>query len=78
MTMPDRLEIDDFTGDVTFFKCTPCGYQKSVISRSKIASAHIISGLLFAYIVIESIGGKTITLGGFRKKDARAALRLLE
>ncbi len=77
MVMPDRLEIDDVTRDVTFFKCTPVGYQKSILSRSNIASAHIVSSLLFADIVIESTGGKTITASGFWKKDAREALRWL-
>ena len=77
MVMPDRLEIDDVTGDVTFFKCTPVGYVKSVLLRSNIASSHIVSSLLFADIVIESTGGKTITAQGFWKKDAREAMRLL-
>lgn len=77
MVMPDRLEIDAVTHDVTFFKCTPVGYQKSILPRANIASVHIVSGLLFADIVIESTGGTTVIARGFWIKDAREAMRWL-
>lgn len=77
MVFPDRLEIDDITGDVTYFKGTIIGYRQTFIARNNIASIHIGSGLLFADVVIETIGGKEVRACGFRRQDAREILRLL-
>ena len=74
---PDRLEIDNVTGDVTYYKGTLVGYRKSFIARSNVASVRILSGLLFADIVIESTGGGYVRANGFRKKDARDVMELL-
>jgi hypothetical protein len=74
---PDRIEIDDVTSDVTYYKGTLVGYRKSFIARTNIASVHIRSGLLFADIIIESTGGKEVKARGFRKRDAREIMRLL-
>lgn len=72
---PDRLEIDDF--QVIYYKGTLIGYRKSVVTRANIASVHIGSGLLFADIVIETTGGRTIRAQGFKKSDARNIMELL-
>jgi hypothetical protein len=77
MVFPDRLEIDDITGDVTYFKGTIIGYRQTFIARNNIASIHIGYGLLFADVVIETIGGKEVRACGFRRQDAREILRLL-
>lgn len=74
---PDRIEIDDVTSDVTFYKGTLVGYRKSFIARANIASVHIRSGLLFADVIIESTGGGYVRANGFRKKDARDVMELL-
>lgn len=74
---PDRIEIDDVTNDVTYYKGTLVGYRKSLIARINIASVHIRSGLLFADVIIESTGGKEVRARGFRKRDAREIVRLL-
>lgn len=74
---PDRLEIDDVTGDVTYYKGTLVGYRKSFIARANVACLRILSGLLFADIIIESTGSGHIRVNGFRKKDAREIMQLL-
>ena len=77
VVFPDRLEINDVTGDVTYYKGTIIGYRQTFIARHNIASVHIGSGLLFADIVIESTGGKEVRANGFRKRDAREIVNLL-
>lgn len=74
---PDRIEIDDNNGSVTFFKGTIIGYRSTFIARANIASVHIGSGLLFADVVIETTGGKEIRASGFKKRDAREIMNLL-
>lgn len=74
---PDRIEIDDNNGNVTYFKGTIIGYRSTFIARANIASVHIGSGLLFADVVIETTGGKEIRASGFRKSDAREIVNLL-
>lgn len=77
IVFPDRLEIDDDSGNVTYFKGTIVGYRSTFIARANVASVHIGSGLLFADVVIETVGGKEIRAGGFRKRDAREIMNLL-
>lgn len=72
---PDKLEIDPI--NVTYYKGTLVGYRKTVIAHANIASVRILSGLLFADIIIESTGGGYVRANGFRKKDARAIIALL-
>lgn len=74
---PDRLEIDDNTGNITIFKGTLVGYRQTFLARDNVASVRIASGLLFADIIIESIGGKEMCVNGLRKRDAREIMRLL-
>lgn len=74
---PDRIEIDDTTNDVTYYKGTLVGYRRSFIARANIASVHIRSGLLFADVIIESTGGKEVRACGFIKRDAREIMNLL-
>ncbi len=74
---PDRLEIDDDSNDVTYFKGTIIGYRQTFIARNNIASVHIGSGLLFADVVIETTGGKEVRAHGFAKRDAREIMNLL-
>lgn len=74
---PDRIEIDDITGNVTFYKGTVVGYRKSFIARNNMGGVRIYSGLFFADVVIESTGGMEIRACGFTKKDARAIFSLL-
>lgn len=72
---PDRIEIDAI--NVTYYKGTVIGYRSTVIARTNIASVYIGSGLLFADIVIESIGGLMIRARGFKKNDARTIISIL-
>jgi len=73
---PDRLEIDDL--NVTHYKGNFFGYQSTVIARKNIASVLINSHIVFADIVIETIGGKRIVATGFMKVDARSIVGLLK
>jgi len=72
---PDRLEIDD--ANVTYYKGNVFGYQSTIIARNNIASVHIGSGLLFADVVIETLGGRRTVASGFRKSDAKEIVILL-
>lgn len=74
---PDRLEINDVSRDVTYYKGTLIGYRQTFIARNNIASVHIGSGLFFADIIIESTGGGYVRAQGFMKSDARTVMRLL-
>lgn len=74
---PDRLEIDDDNGNITYFKGTIVGYRQTFISRNNIASVRVSSGLLFVDVIIESIGGMEIRARGFRKRDAREIMEIL-
>jgi hypothetical protein len=77
VVFPDRLEIDEDNGNITFFKGTIVGYRQSFLARNNVASVRIASGLLFADIIIESTGGKEIRVSGLRKRDAREIMELL-
>lgn len=72
---PDRLEID--TTNVTYYKGNVFGYQSSIVARTQIASVSIGSGIFFADVVIETIGGKRVVASGFKKSDAKEVVRLL-
>lgn len=72
---PDKIEVDAI--NVTFYKGALIGYQTMVIARNSVASVRVVKGLLFADIVIESIGGGSIVAHGFTKGDAQAILGLL-
>ena len=72
---PDRIEID--TTNVTYYKGNIVGYQSSIIARNKIASVSIGSGIFFADVIIETIGGKRVVASGFKKSDARTIVELL-
>jgi len=72
---PDKIEID--TTNVTYYKGNLVGYQSSIIARNNIASVSISSGIFFADVVIESIGGKRVVASGFKKSDARTIVELL-
>ncbi len=74
---PDRIEIDDVTGDITYYKGTIIGYRKSFVARGSMGGVRISSGLIFADVVIESTGGMQIRACGFTKKDARQIFALL-
>jgi len=72
---PDKLEIDAV--NVTYYKGHLTGYQSTIIARSNIASVYIGTGLLFADIIIETIGGKRVTVTGFKKNDAKSVVAYL-
>ena len=74
---PDRLEIDDNNGNITYYKGTIVGYRQSFIARNNVASVRICSGLFFADIFIESAGSMQIRARGFSKGDARQIMNLL-
>ena len=74
---PDRLEIDDNNGSITYYKGTVVGYRQSFIARNNIASVRLSSGLFFADVIIESTGGMQIHACGFTKGDARRIINLL-
>jgi len=73
---PSIIEIDDT--NVTYYKGAIFGYQSTVIDRSNIASVSINSSILFADVIIESLGGKRRVATGFRKSDAKEIVRLLK
>jgi len=72
---PDRLEID--TAKITYYKGNVFGYQSSIIARNQVASVSIGSGLFFADVIIETIGGKRVVASGFKKREAKEIVRLL-
>ncbi len=72
---PDKIEID--TVNVTYYKGNILGYQSSIIARKNIASVSIGSGVFFADVIIETIGGEKVVANGFRKGDAKEIVRLL-
>ena len=72
---PDRIEID--ATNITYYKGNVFGYQSTVMARNNIASVHIGSGLLFADVVIETLGGRRVVASGFRKREAREIVELL-
>jgi hypothetical protein len=72
---PDRVEID--STNVTYYKGNVFGYRSSIIARSNIASVSIGSGIFFADVIFETIGGKRVVASGFRKSEAREIVRLL-
>jgi len=72
---PDKIEIDAI--NVTYYKGYLTGYQSTIISRKNIASVHIGSGLLFADVIIETIGGKRVTASGYKKTDAKSIVAYL-
>ena len=74
---PDRLEIDDNNGNITYHKGTVVGYRQSFIARNNMAGVRICSGLIFADVIIESTGGMQIRARGFTKGDARRIISLL-
>jgi hypothetical protein len=69
------VEID--ATNVTYYKGTVLGYQSSIIARNNIASVSIGSGIFFADVVIETIGGTRVVASGFKKSDARTIIGLL-
>ncbi|MDR0796890.1 MAG: CAP domain-containing protein [Tannerella sp.] len=75
MLFPGRLEID--TLKVTYYKGHILGYRSTVIDRSNIASVSIGSWVLFANVIIETIGGKRIVANDFKIADAKEVVRLL-
>jgi hypothetical protein len=72
---PNRIEIE--TANVIYYKGNIWGYQSSIIARNNIASVSIGSGVFFANVIIETIGGEKIVASGFRKRDAKEIVRLL-
>ena len=72
---PDKIEIDAV--NVIYYKGALVGYQTMIIARSNIASVRVSKGLLFADIIIESVGGGTIVARGFTRGDAKAIMKLL-
>lgn len=72
---PDIIEID--ATNVTYFKGTVVGYRKMVVPLTQIASVYICSGLLFADVVVATTGNGDLRACGFRKRDARAIVKLL-
>ena len=73
---PSIIEID--VKNVTYYKGTFVGYESTVIERDNIASVSINSSILFADVIIESLGGKRRVATGFRKSDAKEIVRLLK
>ena len=72
---PDKIEID--TTNATYYKGNIVGYQSTVIARNNMASVSIGSGIFFADVIIETLGGKRVVASGFKKSDAKAIVRLL-
>ena len=72
---PDRLEIDIL--NVTYHKGNVFGYQSTVIAKNNIASVSIGSGIFFADVIIESMGGKRTVASGFKKSEAKQIVNLL-
>ena len=56
---PCRIKIDAI--NVTYYKGNIIGYESTIIPRTNIASVNIISKILFADVIIETRGGKSIS-----------------
>ena len=72
---PGRLEID--VSNVTYYKGAILGYKSIKVDRSNIASVSINNKVLFADVLIETIGGEKIVASSFRVSDARLIVGLL-
>jgi hypothetical protein len=72
---PDKLEIDAM--NVTYYKGYVFGYKSMIVARCNIASVSAGTGIFFADVYIESIGGQQIVASGFKKSDAKAIVNLL-
>lgn len=72
---PDKLEID--VDKVVYYKGTLIGYRSTIIVLSHIASLHIDSRILFADIIIETLGGQRVVASGFTKSDAVTIVTIL-
>jgi len=72
---PDKLEVD--TENVIYYKGSVFGYKTMIIARRNIASVSAGSGVFFADVRIESIGGHRIIASGFKKSDVRAIVSFL-
>lgn len=68
LLFPDRLDIDD--DKIEYYKGAIFSYSKLTIPRSQISSVSVVSGMVFADVVIESCGGRKITIKGLSKSDA--------
>ncbi len=73
---PDRLIITDDC--VIYRKGRVIGYKEITIKLNSIGSVSLDKHLLFADIVIETNGGRTITARGFSRSDANMIVYLLE
>jgi hypothetical protein len=72
---PDRVEIEG--ANITYYKGNVFGYQSTVIARQNIASVYIGSGIFFADVIFETMGGRRVVANGFKKAEAREIVRLL-
>jgi len=73
---PNRLEVSD--ENVIHYKGVLFGYYSTVIARRNITSVFINNHIVFADIVIETIGGNRVVATGFMKADARSIVDLLK
>lgn len=74
--LPDKLIITDDC--VIYRKGRVIGYKEITIKLNSIGSVSLDKHLLFADIVIETNGGRTITARGFSRSDANMIVYLLE
>lgn len=75
LLFPDRIDIE--SNRVTFYKGSLIGYQSCVIPRNQIASVRLITGVLFADLIIETTGGRCFEVSGLSNSDAEQAESLL-
>ena len=73
---PDKIIITD--DSVIYRKGRMIGYKEMTIKRRAIGSVSLNKHLLFADIVIETNGGRTIAARGFSRSDANEILYLLD
>lgn len=71
----DKLDID--AKRVVYYKGTLIGYRSTVIAIDHIASVRIVSRIIFADIIIETLGGGRVVASGFTKNDARTIVSII-
>lgn len=72
---PDELIIDNEF--VIFRKGRLLGYQETKIRHHAVGSVHLDKHLLFADIIIETRGGRTVVAKGFTRSDADEIVGLI-
>ena len=74
---PDKIEIDDVSHKVTYYKGKIIGYESMVIPSGNISSVNVDIGVVFSSVRIEAVGGRSIEISGLLRGDAKRIAALL-